>query len=57
MINLKLGSVFSGEQKLETVGAALSKRGQSKDNVPVNSEEFLQQEEEAVPEHERYLYR
>ncbi|KAL8624396.1 hypothetical protein ACOMHN_012796 [Nucella lapillus] len=45
------------EGRSETVGTASGKRQQRADTVPVNSAEFLQGGEEAVPEHERYLYR
>ncbi|XP_076464266.1 uncharacterized protein LOC143296300 [Babylonia areolata] len=46
------------EGRSETVGTASGKRQQTGETtVAVNSAEFLQGGEEAVPEHERYLYR
>ena len=49
--------LLSGETRSETVGAASGKKEQSWESVPVNSAKFIEGGEEAVPEHERYLYR
>lgn len=49
--------LLSDEARSETVGAASGKRERSLESVPVNSAEFIEGGEEAVPEHERYLYR
>ena len=49
--------LLSAETRFETVGAASGKKEQSWENVPVNSAKFIEGGEEAVPEHERYLYR
>jgi hypothetical protein len=41
------------EARQATVGVA---QKQTRENVPVNSAEFLSQGEASVPEHEKFLY-